>query len=87
MESSLERPDEHAADLKREVYCWLPANADRECNTACPAFDMRCLQDASMVPCTVLNTMKSIGISLARLSQVFAAGAGPRPPAVMPGGK
>ena len=60
----IERPDEHVADAVEEVYCWTPGNADRECNGSCVAFDERYLQDRRFSSCMLINTFKSIGLSM-----------------------
>ena len=78
------RPEEHPAGEANELYCWMPANDDRECNASCPAFDERSVRDPSITPCTVLNCLKSISITVAKFVNSSLAAAGPKPPSVQP---
>jgi hypothetical protein len=83
---SIERPDGHEAGAAGELYCWI--NETRECNAACPAFDPRSLTPESTInPCTVLNTMRAIGISVGRLANSMTSAPAPAPPVVTMGGK
>jgi hypothetical protein len=58
----LERPDEHV--VGDELYCWLPGNADRECNGACVAYEPKCEDDPRMSSCLFLNAVRSLAVGV-----------------------
>jgi len=66
----VDRPDEHEAGAVNELYCWMPANADRECNGSCVAYDPRHANDARITPCMTLNAIRSLGMSLGIVANV-----------------
>ena len=84
----LERPDDHEVGDAKELYCWMPGSGDRECNGNCVAYDIRFTADQRFSTCTVLNTLKSMGLSMgiqANAVKVKAAkDEAPRPPKVGP---
>jgi hypothetical protein len=82
---SIERPDMHGAGEAGELYCWV--SQTRECGADCPAFDERALTNPEIKPCSVLNGMRSIAISLDRLARAKGISVQPAPPPVHPGGK
>jgi len=67
MQNDLERPDEYQ-ELGDEIYCWMPSNYDRECNGSCVAFDHIFEEDQSRSPCSVINMVKSLTLSQAKIS-------------------
>jgi hypothetical protein len=84
----LERPDEHEVGSARELYCWMPGSGDRECNGNCVSYDIRFTSDQRFTSCMVLNTLRSIGLSMglqANATKITAAKAeAPKPPKVGP---
>lgn len=52
----LARPDEHKVGAADELYCWMPGNADRECNPSCVAYDVDLLERTGG-PCLVLERL------------------------------
>lgn len=85
-QTEIERPDEHATG--DELYCWMPGSEDRECNGSCVAYDSSYEEDQRKDPCKVLNAVRSIGLSVAKLSNLArvreraAAVPQPEPPEV-----
>jgi len=65
----LERPDEHQ-EIGDEIYCWMPGNYDRECNGSCVAFDILFENDQRRSPCSILNMVKSVALSHAKIANV-----------------
>jgi hypothetical protein len=84
----IERPDEHEVGAARELYCWMPGSGDRECNGNCVSYDIRFTADQRFTTCMVLNTLRSIGLSLgmqANMTKATVAKAeAPKPPKVGP---
>ena len=66
----LERPDEYQ-ELGDEIYCWMPGNYDRECNGSCVAFDLIYEEDQRRSPCSLINLLKSVGMSHARVANIM----------------
>jgi hypothetical protein len=60
----IERPESHEAGALNELYCWMPGNYDRECTGACVGYDPRSTSDVRFTPCTILNTLRSLGLSV-----------------------
>lgn len=58
----LERPDSHE-ELGDELYCWMPGNADRQCEGSCVAYDGSYMEDQRRSPCMLLNAARSIAMS------------------------
>ncbi len=83
----LERPDDYQ-EIGDEIYCWMPGNYDRECNGGCVAFDIVYEEDQTRSPCTLINLLKSVGMSHARMANIMQAKAraaatpNPTPPEV-----
>jgi len=65
----LERPDEYQ-EVGDEVYCWLPGNSDRECNGSCVAFDLVYEEDQRRSQCAVMNILKSVALSHAKIANI-----------------
>jgi hypothetical protein len=65
----LERPDEYQ-EIGDEVYCWLPGNYDRECNGSCVAFDTIFETDQRRSQCSIINLVKSVALSHAKIANV-----------------
>ena len=84
----IHRPDDHEEGAARELYCWMPSSEGRECNGNCVSYDTRFTADQRFTPCMVLNTIRSIGLSLglqANLTKAAVARAEtPKPPKVGP---
>ena len=84
----IHRPDDHEEGAARELYCWMPASGDRECNGNCVAYDTRYTFDQKFTPCMVLNTVRSMGYSMgiqANTMKVAEVKANvPKPPKVGP---
>lgn len=84
----LERPDEHEAEAADELYCWMPGSEDRECGGSCVAYDASYEQDQRRDSCKVLNVIRSLGLSVAKLANMAqvreraAAVPQPEPPKV-----
>jgi len=62
----IHQPDEHV--VAAELYCWMPSNQDRECGPDCVAYDPRHLEETRITSCSVLNIVKSIGISFSQVA-------------------
>jgi hypothetical protein len=69
MQIDLERPDEHQ-ETGDEIYCWMPGNYDRECNGSCVAFDIIFESDQRRSPCSIINMVKSLALSHAKIANV-----------------
>jgi hypothetical protein len=67
----IERPDEHEAGGADEQYCWLPGNADRECNGSCVAYDPTYVHDQVRDSCKALNALRSVAKSAALFTNHF----------------
>lgn len=85
MATNLERPDEHEAGAAKEAYCWMPGNMDRECGADCVAYDKRSVTDPKVGACMALNSLRSIGLSLVKLTTPATAISPPA--ATLPGGR
>jgi hypothetical protein len=48
------RPEEHTVGAANELYCWMPGNADRECNASCVAYDVD-IMETTGGPCLALG--------------------------------
>lgn len=79
-EPVLERPEEHEVGAADELYCWMPGSEDRECTGACVAYDTRYNQDQRLTSCSVLNAIRSIGLSLGIQANSVKAMSRPAPP-------
>jgi hypothetical protein len=57
-----------AGVIEQELYCWIPGSADRMCGPDCVAFDPRFKDDSRVTSCSVLNSVKSVALSVAKIS-------------------
>ena len=58
------RPEEHTVGAANELYCWMPGNADRECNASCVAYDVNIIESTGG-PCLTLS-------GLCRVVEIFS---------------
>ena len=61
----IERPDEHVAGAKNELYCWIPGDMGRECNGSCVAFHPVSDEASEETHCIALNALRGISASMA----------------------
>ena len=54
----IERPDEHPVGAADEVYCWMPSNDARECNSSCVAYNPETASDGR--PCMALEMLRQL---------------------------
>ena len=71
-EPYLERPDEH--EPSDELYCWMPGTDHRECGGSCISYDDTHEADQRKSPCMVLNSIRSIALSLGTQAAVSKRG-------------